>query len=319
MEQQTPEAPATEPAKEEQQKIDVAVWYRDAAQVLRQREQAWPRLKAQKLGALARHGWPREAMRVAQLVTILRELEGRRAAMERLAEAMRLAHHVMGAQAAMAMRDLDYLEAQESEFPLAEWPESVRTLGDLLRTGGFAPGPETCPHCGSKMKALNGNGVWRNAYECEDASICGLRINGEGEVMCRQCGCTESRACEDSCYWVEENLCSVCHFSNQADELADQDRPCQICHKIGGPLMDVCADHAAAEKDQRFPAALPVSCGHGRKWDGAEWGGQCNCADVDAPAPVAILDPTEPFPVDPEDGDFSLSVRVVPSDEEFED
>lgn len=221
MEEKLPEAPAPAPTKDEPEKIDVAVWYRDAAQVLRQRELAWPRLKAQKLGAMAMHGWPREALRVAQLVTVLRELEARRADMEHLAEAMRLAHHVMGAQAAMALRDLDYLEAQESEFPLAEWPESVRTLGDLLRTGGFAPGPEKCPHCGTEMKALNGEGVWRNAYACQDHSICGLRINGEGEVMCRKCGCTESRACEDSCYWVEEDLCSACHFSDLAEEKQD--------------------------------------------------------------------------------------------------
>lgn len=28
--------------------------------------------------------------------------------------------------------------------------------------------------------------------------------------ICRKCGCTEYRACEGSCYWVEEDLCSSC-------------------------------------------------------------------------------------------------------------
>lgn len=30
------------------------------------------------------------------------------------------------------------------------------------------------------------------------------------EPACRVCGCTESRACPDGCYWVEEDLCSEC-------------------------------------------------------------------------------------------------------------
>ena len=27
---------------------------------------------------------------------------------------------------------------------------------------------------------------------------------------CRVCGCTDDRACEGGCYWVEEDLCSQC-------------------------------------------------------------------------------------------------------------
>ncbi|HYP38247.1 MAG TPA: hypothetical protein VEQ62_18070 [Stellaceae bacterium] len=27
---------------------------------------------------------------------------------------------------------------------------------------------------------------------------------------CRLCGCTDHSACEDGCYWVEEDLCSKC-------------------------------------------------------------------------------------------------------------
>ncbi len=32
----------------------------------------------------------------------------------------------------------------------------------------------------------------------------------EGEQKCRVCGCTQYNACEDGCYWVEEDLCSKC-------------------------------------------------------------------------------------------------------------
>lgn len=33
---------------------------------------------------------------------------------------------------------------------------------------------------------------------------------GVEEQKCRVCGCTWNNACEGSCYWVEEDLCSKC-------------------------------------------------------------------------------------------------------------
>lgn len=27
---------------------------------------------------------------------------------------------------------------------------------------------------------------------------------------CRECGCTEARACPGGCYWIERDLCSAC-------------------------------------------------------------------------------------------------------------
>ncbi len=37
--------------------------------------------------------------------------------------------------------------------------------------------------------------------------------------VCKQCGCTETRACTDpktglGCYWVKPNLCNVCRDKN---------------------------------------------------------------------------------------------------------
>jgi MinD superfamily P-loop ATPase len=31
-----------------------------------------------------------------------------------------------------------------------------------------------------------------------------------GEQQCRECGCTEERACEGGCFWAEPDLCSGC-------------------------------------------------------------------------------------------------------------
>jgi len=38
------------------------------------------------------------------------------------------------------------------------------------------------------------------------------------EKKCRVCGCTENNACEDGCYWVEDNLCSKCEENVQQNE-----------------------------------------------------------------------------------------------------
>jgi hypothetical protein len=32
----------------------------------------------------------------------------------------------------------------------------------------------------------------------------------EGSRECRQCGCTDARACLGGCYWVAADLCSTC-------------------------------------------------------------------------------------------------------------
>lgn len=284
--QQPPEAPATTPAQEEPKKVDVAVWYRDAAQVMRQRDQVWPRLKAQRLGALAMQGWPREALRVLQLVTVLREVEARRAEQQNLAEAMKLAHQVLGLQAALALRDLDLLEIDLAD--LGPVPDSVRTLLDLLRIGGFVPGPETCPSCGGTVQVLaEGEGVWRGAYECQ-AGECGLRINGFGEVMCRRCGCTETRACEDGCFWVEEDLCSQCHAQDIEDERRDASEP--------APPLDPPPTPGPDDPD------LPVYCLHGKRWPIEQWGGVCDCA-----ATVAVQGPSEPL----DDDDASTKAHAA--------
>lgn len=37
----------------------------------------------------------------------------------------------------------------------------------------------------------------------------------ESEQVCRVCGCTWTHACEDGCYWVEEDLCSACADSEE--------------------------------------------------------------------------------------------------------
>lgn len=34
--------------------------------------------------------------------------------------------------------------------------------------------------------------------------------NGCGEKICLKCGCTDSAACPERCYWVEPGLCSSC-------------------------------------------------------------------------------------------------------------
>ena len=33
---------------------------------------------------------------------------------------------------------------------------------------------------------------------------------------CRSCGCTDDRACEGGCWWVEKDLCSACQLRGEA-------------------------------------------------------------------------------------------------------
>ncbi len=34
-------------------------------------------------------------------------------------------------------------------------------------------------------------------------------------ATCRTCGCTDERACEGGCFWVEPDLCSACASTDQ--------------------------------------------------------------------------------------------------------
>jgi hypothetical protein len=43
-----------------------------------------------------------------------------------------------------------------------------------------------------------------------DIEAAGFVIRKEGSQTCRECGCTDERACEGGCSWVEEDLCSAC-------------------------------------------------------------------------------------------------------------
>lgn len=43
----------------------------------------------------------------------------------------------------------------------------------------------------------------------------------KGEVRtCRECGCTDGRACEGGCWWVEQDLCSKCASHPQLTKVA---------------------------------------------------------------------------------------------------
>lgn len=48
---------------------------------------------------------------------------------------------------------------------------------------------------------------------CEQRVVCALTFSPEGMPdgrYCRSCGCSDLDACEDGCWWVEDDLCSVC-------------------------------------------------------------------------------------------------------------
>lgn len=45
---------------------------------------------------------------------------------------------------------------------------------------------------------------------CHVEILLDLREDADSNRACRHCGCTDDRACEGGCYWVEPDLCSAC-------------------------------------------------------------------------------------------------------------
>ncbi|OXR48052.1 hypothetical protein PuT2_14740 [Pusillimonas sp. T2] len=59
----------------------------------------------------------------------------------------------------------------------------------------------------------------------------------DGARSCRVCGCTWNNACEDSCWWIEPDLCSSC----VGKDAPAGDRPvryCKVGKKAAGRLLD---------------------------------------------------------------------------------
>jgi hypothetical protein len=44
------------------------------------------------------------------------------------------------------------------------------------------------------------------------------------EQKCRICGCTDNKACEGGCSWVEPDLCSACLIKEGTGELDEMDK-----------------------------------------------------------------------------------------------
>jgi hypothetical protein len=51
---------------------------------------------------------------------------------------------------------------------------------------------------------------FRPSDETIDKAILQAEISIFDPRECRECGCTDERACPGGCYWVEDDLCSAC-------------------------------------------------------------------------------------------------------------
>jgi hypothetical protein len=50
----------------------------------------------------------------------------------------------------------------------------------------------------------------RRAYQAEIRGRFAEDGIHDNEPTCRECGCSDSLACPDGCWWVEADLCSAC-------------------------------------------------------------------------------------------------------------
>ncbi len=50
----------------------------------------------------------------------------------------------------------------------------------------------------------------REYQRSERDFLAAMGVSFEGELTCRECGCSDSLACEDGCWWAQDDLCSTC-------------------------------------------------------------------------------------------------------------
>jgi hypothetical protein len=50
----------------------------------------------------------------------------------------------------------------------------------------------------------------RSYQQAKRSELAQFGILLEDEPTCRECGCSDSLACPEGCWWTQEDLCSVC-------------------------------------------------------------------------------------------------------------
>lgn len=82
-------------------------------------------------------------------------------------------------------------------------PPSPAPAEDLARR----PGPNDVP----LLNIVTDESIEPGVLEVRDANGTVLtRLRVDGQRSCRVCGCTDDRACQPPCSWVEPDLCSSC-------------------------------------------------------------------------------------------------------------
>jgi hypothetical protein len=65
------------------------------------------------------------------------------------------------------------------------------------------------------------------------------------QMACRICSCTDDRACEDGCSWVQRGLCSACLPAVQATPCPDCHSTAKFCRRPSGHSGPFVAYHTA--------------------------------------------------------------------------
>lgn len=112
----------------------------------------------------------------------------------------------------------DFLSAMPLRLPHGHDPLTVAeqdVLFDwLARRPMDAPRPVAVARMRATLRYYRDLLASANSLELADAMLPDrLSIDGLeylNERRCRQCGCTDNRACPGGCAWVEDDLCSRC-------------------------------------------------------------------------------------------------------------
>ena len=59
-------------------------------------------------------------------------------------------------------------------------------------------------------KISDGSCSMAGTEQCDWECPFSLDSDADDDAICRRCGCSDSIACENGCYWIEDDLCSEC-------------------------------------------------------------------------------------------------------------
>ncbi len=87
-------------------------------------------------------------------------------------------------------------------------------------------GHDMSKHPSETLAEFDEPGGMQDFIKCRNCRLITAVVEGKcakcGEEICIVCGCTDSAACPEGCYWTRPNVCSQCDAETVADFLSNK-------------------------------------------------------------------------------------------------